>query len=142
MALELDTDLDVSTTGAISLLPEGSSEDFESVLDRHLSRELAAPALAMETTAKRVHRYKSKTGKMTGGTHVDVGSSVGSESISTNIQGYVDDSVEYSRYVIDGHGSWSGDNFFENALESNTSSIEDAVSRAIIAAVNETFGGV
>ena len=102
------------------------SEKMETALRKELKQQITE----IQSTARKEHRYKTRTGQL-------------EKSVSTKIEdnGLVgevglDDSIaDYGKYVVQGHGTWEPDQFLEEALEKREPFIQDAFEKAIKEAI-------
>jgi len=75
----------------------------------------------LETQAKQVHKYKSRTGNLKKATTT-------SGDLGKSIKLYVDTAkADYAKYVVEPRSSWGGDPFIEEALSSKQREIEEII---------------
>jgi len=117
--------------GSFSLIDPYTLESFPAILDEELARELAVPAKKAETTAKRVHKYKNRTGLLESSTHVKVRSQIGTKAITTRVEGYIDGRADYAEDIINGTGSRVADPFLTEAIKNTGPEFERAMDRAV-----------
>jgi DNA-binding Lrp family transcriptional regulator len=76
----------------------------------------------LEAYARNHHRYKNQTGNLKKSTYFNVASDI--------IKGYIN-GASYAPYVIEGHGTWSGDDFLREAVMNNLEKIDAMIEKEI-----------
>lgn len=91
-------------------------------LDQEFDKIIVTLAKMIVETAKKEHRYKNRSGKLTKSIDWYYNHTV------NQLQIYA--SAKYAQYVIRGHGTWRPDPFIENAIKKHLKHIDDILQKA------------
>jgi len=142
MSFEIVSTLDSGMGGEPTIIDPETLASFSKILDEELYKELAVPAAKAESTAKRVHKYTKRTGLLEHSTNVKVRKDVGSDNITTRVEGYIDGVADYAEDIISGKGRKGADPFLENAIRNTGPEFEQAINRALDRAADRLIKGL
>lgn len=141
MSFTVTSTLSDGMGGSLLLIDPSTINSFPATIDEALTKELEPIARKAETTAKRVHKYRNKTGLLESSTHVKVSSVGKSKSIETRVEGYIDSQADYARHIINGTASRAADPFLGNALKGSGPEFDRAIDKALNIAADKLVKG-
>ena len=100
--------------------------DYQTILHEEMDKVMPQISEYIQSYARANHRYLNRTGNLQKSTYTSY------SRVKKRIEAYVDNNqADYGKYVAGGNGSWSGDDFLDEAIKANETLIDNYISIAM-----------
>lgn len=113
-----------------------ANKKWEQILQNHLAIAREKIDNKIQYALKEKHRYKHQTRNLRNASTVKKKQPQNGELLHLEV-GVNEKKAPYAKYVIDGHGSWVGDPFVDEAVDNNKDFIMQQIQAAVDRAVAE-----
>lgn len=111
-------------------------DKFNRDLEKNVEKVEKESISRLEKTAREIHRYRPRTGKLQRATK---GRVVESKKDVSGVELYIDRGVApYGLYIHDGHRSWAPDTFVTDAMEKHEEEISKKYEKAFSDAITSS----